>query len=115
MESQDDTLSTPRTIPISNILEFGNIEAWMNIIQSYKAAHPGHTVSILYQDQTVLNLVRLYRLRDSLSHDEFQLLVRAPDDDRKDVKKLFRLMVEGAGPNYKAFINKELYRVLTLF
>ena len=45
----------------------------------------------------------------------FQMVVTAPDKNLKDVPKLYRFLVEGAGPNFARFIEKEMYQVLKLF
>ena len=112
----EPTIATaPRTIVISNEeLVHGNIEAWMNIIASYKERHPEHAVVIHYEGEPVNNLQTLFR-KEQPNKEAFQLVVEAPDGFLKDVPKLFRLLVEGAGPNYRRFIEKELHKVLELF
>jgi len=106
----------PRPLPVTNAeLEFGNVEAWINVIRSYLAKHPGHKVVLLYDGEPVANLLSLYRMRHEISRDRFALQVEAPADERGDVAKLFRLLVEAAGPDYRRYLQKELHRVLTLF
>jgi len=107
--------SAVRRIPLDHPLEFGHIEAWINIIKSYESKHPDHQITILYEGQPVYNLAFLYRQRDTLNHEHFEILVDAPDGNRANVSKLIRMMVEGAGPNYQHFIAKELYQILKLF
>lgn len=107
--------TAPRTIVVTNDeLVHGNIEAWMNIIASYAERHPEHVVLIYYEGEPVNNLQTLFR-KESPNKEAFQLVVETPDGFLKDVPKLFRLLVEGAGPNYGRFIQKELHKVLDLF
>jgi hypothetical protein len=107
--------TAPRTIVISNDeLVHGNIEAWMNIIASYRERHPDHAVVIFYEGEPVNNLQTLFR-KGVPNKEAFQLVVETPDGFLKDVPKLFRLLVEGAGPNYRRYIEKELHKVLDLF
>jgi len=106
----------PRDIVISNP-EFtnGNVEAWINIIDSYREVHPDHHVIILYEGEIVNNMISLFKLEGPPNRQGFQMTVRAPDGNWKDVAKLYRLLVEGASPNFHKFIGKEMYRVLKLF
>ncbi len=107
--------TAPRTIVISNAeLVHGNIEAWMNIIASYRERHAAHNVVIIYEGEPVNNLQTLFR-KGPPNKEAFQLVVEAPDGYLKDVPKLFRLLVEGAGANYRRYIEKELHKVLDLF
>jgi len=106
----------PLPIPVaSESLKFGNIEAWLNIIQSYRERHPGHQVSILYQGQHVRNLIDLFKISGEPDPKGFAIDVATPDRDWKDVPKLRRLLAEGGGPHYEQFIGKALYQVLRLF
>ncbi len=110
------TLLSPRPIAIpSTELAHGNIEAWMNIIQSYRLRHPDHAVRILYRGQEISDLKELFKLSAEPDHGAFELEVGVPDGNRRDVPKLYRLLVEGAGPGYQPFITKELFKVLNLF
>jgi hypothetical protein len=109
-------VTKPRAIVVTNkALAYGNIEAWINIIESYRRRHPEHRVSILYEGEPVNNLVSLFKMQRGSSDDAFKLVVAAPDKNLKDVPKLYRLLVEGAGPDYERFIQKEAFKVLTLF
>lgn len=108
--------TVPRDIVVSNpTLEYGHIEAWSNIIASYQQKHPEHRVLIWYEGEQVYNMVSLFKKSDQLDPNAFQMSVSAPDSDWKDVPKLYRLLVEGAGPNYRQFLHKEIYQVLKLF
>jgi len=110
------TQTTPRDIVITNaVFTHGNLEAWMNIIQSYQRLHPEHQVVILYEGEEVNNLMSFFKLEKSPNRQGFQLVVNAPDGHRKDVPKLYRLLVDGAGPNYERYLGKEVFKVLNLF
>ena len=114
--SELPAVTKPRAIVVSNdVFVYGNIEAWINIIESYRQKHPEHRVSILYKGEPVNNLVTLFKMQRAPDDDAFELVVTAPDKSLKDVPKLYRLLVEGAGPNYERFIQKEAFKVLTLF
>ena len=106
----------PKDIVITNqTLEYGNIEAWINIIKSYKESHPGHKVIVTYEGEPVGNMISLYKMEGDPNLNGFQLEVHAPDGNWKDVSKLYRFLVEGASARFERFINKEMYRVLNLF
>ena len=108
--------TVPREIVITNSgLEYGNIEAWTNIIGSYRQEHPGHEVVILYEGDPVHSMISLYKRGESLNLSGFQLAVAAPDGNWKDVPKLYRYLVEGASPNFDKFIQHEIHKVLKLF
>ena len=108
--------TVPREIVITNrTLEYGNIEAWTNIITSYRQLHPDHEVTILYEGEPVHSMLSLYKAGDDINLAGFQLVVSAPDASWKDVPKLYRHLVEGASAHFKKYIEKDLHRVLKLF
>lgn len=110
------TQTAPRRIVITiDHFGFANIEAWMNIIRSYKAVHPNHQVTLLYQGEPTKHVQYLFKLGRPVNRDGFELVVAAPADEQKDVAKLYRLLVEGAGADYQKFLDRELYRTLKLF
>lgn len=116
-ETEDTEQSTaPRDIVITNrTLENGNIEAWINIIQSYNSVHPNHHVIIYYEGSAINNMISLYKMEKTADLNAFQLVVTALDGDWKDVAKLYRYLVEGASPRFERLINKDMYQVLKLF
>lgn len=116
-ENSDSVQATvPRDIVVTNrSLENGNIEAWMNVIQSYESLHPDHEVIIYYEGVAVNNMISLYKMEQARNPNGFQLVVRAPDGNWKDVAKLYRYLVDGASANYERFIKKDIYQVLKLF
>ena len=113
----DTTQSTaPRDIVITNrSLENGNIEAWINIIQSYNAVHPEHQVIIYYEGTVISNMISLFKMEQNPNLNGFQMVVKAQDGDWKNVAKLYRFLVEGASPRFEQFIKKDVYQVLKLF
>jgi len=118
MEPQDTppVQSPPRKIVIDNeAFGYGNIEAWANIIRSYREQHPQHLVLLLYHSEPVVNLTMLFKMGKPVDRDAFQLSVAARDQDFRHLAKLHRLLVEGAGPDFQKFLVPELHRVLKLF
>jgi len=108
--------TSPRDLIVtSNPLEYGNIEAWMNIIESYHKAHNDHQVELLYEAEPVKALFSMFKMEENINRAGFQVQVFAGDGNLKDVPKLYRFLVEGGGPNYKQFLKKEVYQVLNLF
>ena len=108
--------TAPREIIVTNrSLENGNVEAWINIIQSYIALHPDHEVVIYYEGTVVNNMISLFKMEQAPDTKGFQMVVKARDGNWKDVAKLYRFMVEGASPRYARFIDKDMYQVLKLF
>jgi hypothetical protein len=108
--------SPPRKLVIDNeAFGYSNIEAWANIIRSYVEKHPGHRVNLIYHGEPVQSLTYLFKLGKTVDRDAFQVSVAAPDQDFRQVTKLCRLLVEGAGPDFKKFIVKDLHRTLKLF
>ena len=118
MESTESpkTTSEPRTIVISDDhFGFANMEAWLNIIRSYQAKHPGHKVHLSYAGEEIQNLKYMFKIERPVSPVGFQCYISTGDGNLKDVPKLVRLLVEGAGPNHGTFLTRELNRVLDLF
>lgn len=118
VESSDNIVSqtVPREIVITNSsVEFGNIEAWTNIIASYVQKHSEHEVVIFYEGDRVNSMITLFKRAEALNRNGFQMAVAAPDSDWRDVPKLYRYLVEGASPNFRRFIEKEVHQVLRLF
>ncbi len=108
--------SAPRTIVITNeSFAYGNIEAWMNIIRSYMEVHPRHSVTLLYEDEPIQNVTALFKMERPVNREGFKVMVSAPDEDLRHVSKLYRLLVEGAGPDYSKFLQREIHRTLRLF
>ena len=108
--------SAPRRIVVTNDhFQFGNIEAWINIIRSYKETNPDHVVTILYNDEPIRNITSLFKMPRPIRRDAFQLVVSANDQNLDAVPKLYRLLVEGAGPDFRKFLLRDIHQVLKLF
>ena len=117
-----ETLDAPaipvqfRKIPVEHPdFGFGNVEAWANILRSYRAAFPTHEVTLYYESKPVQNLTYLFKLGHAVDRAKFELAVAATEETRKPVAKLVRLLIEGAGPNYARFLGRELHQTLDLF
>lgn len=109
-------VSEPRTIPITrDHFGFINIEAWLNIIRSYQAKYPHHRVHLIYRGEEIRNRMYLFKMARPIDKEGFQCYVSADDQDLGDTTKLYRLLMEGAGPNPHPFITQEVNRVLDLF
>lgn len=108
--------SAPMAIPVAGErLTSAHFEAWLNIIRSYREVHPTHRVMLLYEDEEVRNLTSLFKMGDNLNPQGFKLVVAAPDHDMKDVSKLRRLLMEGAGDGFERFLKRDVYQVDRLF
>ena len=94
---------------------FGNMEAWANILRSYRAIHPEHEVTLHYEGKPVQNLTYLFKLGHTINQQGFELAVASADDVRKPISKLVRLLVEAAGPAYTRYLGRELHQTLKLF
>ena len=115
-QENSELVTEARQIVIENDhFTFGNVEAWMNIIASYRAVHPDHIVTIYYDDLPVHNLISLYKRIGNLDITKFEMQVAMPDRDKKNVNKLRALLRTGAGKDFHPFINKERNRLLKLF
>ena len=64
---------------------------------------------------SVRNLKYLFNMDRPLNPMGFQCYISTADRNLKDIPKLVRLLVEGAGPNHSSYITRELHRVLDLF
>ena len=114
--SPSDKQSDPRQIPIRNDhFSFANVEAWLNIIRSYKTHHPDHHVHITYHGESLHNQMALFKLERPVDPEGFELVVSANDENLEDVPKLFRLLVEGGGGHPENYIKRDVNQVLDLF
>lgn len=114
--SPSEKQSDPRVIPIRNDhFSFANVEAWLNIIRSYKSQHPHHQVHITYHGESLHNQMALFKLERPVDPEGFELVVSAMDENMADVTKLFRYLVEGAGKHPENFIKKDVHQFLDLF
>ena len=108
--------SPRRRIVIDNeAFGMGNVEAWANIIRSYKALHPEHHVLLFYEGLQVSSMTYLFKLGRPVNRGHFEMSVAAPDQNFAHLPKLYRLLVEGASAEYQQFIVPELHRTLKLF
>jgi hypothetical protein len=107
---------TSRPIVVSaDPMRFGNFEAWINIIQSYRQRHPEHGVRIRYHGDPVNNLVELFKIARNPDTNGFEIEVDVTDGNYKDLAKLYRHLAEGASEDFGRYIAKEMFQVLRLF
>jgi hypothetical protein len=108
--------SPPRKVPIENeAFGYGNLEAWANIIRSYHERHREQQVILYYNGLRVQSLTYLFKLGKTIQRDGFELSVEARDQDFSQLNKLYRLLIEGAGPDFGKFLVPEVHRTLKLF
>jgi len=109
-----DPISRPIAVS-ADPMRFGNFEAWINIIQSYRQRHPDHGVRIRYHNEPVNNLVELFKIARHPDTGGFAIEVDVTDGNYKDLAKLYRHLAEGASDDYGRYITKEMFQVLRLF
>ncbi len=91
----------------------GNVEAWKRIIASYKAAHPSLEVNVYYDGERIMNINSLFKWGKVKHGSSIQFAVVGVDI--KDVAKLQRYLMQGASPQFEAFLHGPVSTVLKLF
>ena len=106
---------TPRySVQVTNeLFHNGNVEAWKNIIESYKTSHAGLDVHIFHDGQKVNNINALFKW-GKVKHGDV-ILISVSGEDFKSVAKLQRYLFEGASQRYENFLKKDVNKVLPLF
>jgi hypothetical protein len=106
---------TPKySVQVTNeLFHNGNVEAWKNIVESYKAKHPDLEVHIFHDGQKVNNINALFKW-GKVKHGDV-LLFSVSGEDIKGVAKLQRYLFEGASIRYNNFLKKDVNKVLNLF
>lgn len=106
---------TPKySIQVTNeLFHNGNVEAWKNIVESYKAKYPGLEVHIFHDGQKVNNINALFKW-GKVKHGD-AILFSVSGDDIKGVAKLQRYLFEGASLRYTNFLKKDVNKILNLF
>jgi hypothetical protein len=106
---------TPKySIQVTNeLFHNGNVEAWKNIVESYKAKYPGLEVHIFHDGQKVNNINALFKW-GKVKHGD-AILFAVSGDDIKGVAKLQRYLFEGASLRYTNFLKKDVNKILNLF
>ncbi len=91
----------------------GNVEAWKNIVESYKTKHPGLEVLIFHDGQQVHNINALFQWGKVKNGD--MIMFSVAGEEFKDVSKLKRYLFEGASIRFENYIKKDVNKVLNLF
>ena len=106
---------TPKySVQVTNeLFHNGNVEAWKNIVESYKTKFPGLEVHIFHDGQKVNNINALFKW-GKVKHGDV-LLFSVSGEEIKGVAKLQRFLFEGASLRYENYLKKDVNKVLTLF
>jgi hypothetical protein len=91
----------------------GNVEAWKRIIASYNAKYPELRVYIYYEGERIIDINSLFKWGKVKHGSSIQFAVAG--SDIKDVAKLQRYLVQGASPQFEAFLRGPINNVLKLF
>ncbi len=106
---------TPKyNVQVSNeLFHNGNVEAWKNIVDSYRTKIPGLDVHIFHDGQKVNNINALFKW-GKVKHGDV-ILFCVSGEDIKGVSKLQRYLYEGASLRYENYLKKDVNKVLNLF
>lgn len=106
---------TPKySVQVSNeLFHNGNVEAWKNIVESYKTKYPGLEVHIFHDGQKVNNINSLFKWGKVKHGDVIVFCVSG--EEIKGVAKLQRYLYEGASIRFENFLKKDVNKVLNLF
>ncbi len=106
---------TPKhAITVSNeLFHNGNVEAWVNIVESYKTKFPGTNVHIFHDGKPVERIEALFQW-GKVKHGD-AVLFSVSGVEIQAVSKLKRYLHEGASRNYEIFVKKDVNKVLNLF
>ena len=106
---------TPKyAVQVTNeLFHNGNVEAWKNIVESYKAKFTELEVHVYHDGEKVNDLNSLFKGGKVKNGDV--LLFSVSGEEIKGVAKLQRYLFEGASLRYETFLKKDVNKVLTLF
>ncbi|MBI4084192.1 MAG: hypothetical protein HY423_16425 [Candidatus Lambdaproteobacteria bacterium] len=106
---------TPKySIQVTNeLFHNGNVEAWKNILASYKAKYAGLDVDVFHDGQKVNNINALFKW-GKVKHGDV-ILFSVAGDEIKGVAKLQRYLFEGASIRFGQFLKKDVNKLLNLF
>ncbi|MCX7656553.1 MAG: hypothetical protein N2Z76_08525 [Treponemataceae bacterium] len=91
----------------------GNVEAWKRIIESYKTKYPDLEVYIYYEGERIVNINSLFKWGKVKHGSTIQFAVAG--ENIRDVAKLQRYLMQGASPQFEAFLKGPVSTVLKLF
>ena len=106
---------TPKySVQVTNeLFHNGNVEAWKNIVESYKAKFPQLEVHVFHDGQKVNDLNALFKW-GKVKHGDV-ILFSVAGEEIKGVAKLQRYLFEGASLRFTNFLKKDINKVLNLF
>jgi len=106
---------TPKySVQVSNeLFHNGNVEAWKNIVESYKTKFAGMEVHIFHDGQKVNNINALFKW-GKVKHGDV-ILFCVSGEEIKGVAKLQRYLYEGASLRFEHYLKKDVNKVLNLF
>ncbi|MDR1108375.1 MAG: hypothetical protein LBL19_05000, partial [Spirochaetaceae bacterium] len=91
----------------------GNVEAWKRIIDSYNAKYPELRVSIYYEGERIQDINALFKWGKVKHGRSIQFSVAG--NHIQDVAKLQRYLIQGASPQFEAFLRGPVGSILKLF
>ena len=106
---------TPKySVQVTNeLFHNGNVEAWKNIVESYKGKFPDLEVHVFHDGQKVNDLNALFKW-GKVKHGDV-ILFSVAGEEIKGVAKLQRYLFEGASLRFTNFLKKDINKVLNLF
>ena len=91
----------------------GNVEAWKNIVESYRSKYPALEVHIFHDGEKVNDINSLFKW-GKVKHGDV-LLFSVAGETIQGVAKLQRYLFEGASIRFANFLKKDVNKVLHLF
>jgi len=108
------TMTPKHAVQVTNeLFHNGNVEAWINIVESYKSKFPGLDVHVFHDGQKVANIQALFKW-GKVKHGDV-VLFSVSGEGIQAVSKLKRYLFEGASQRYETYIKKDVNKVLNLF
>ena len=101
-------------IAVTNeLFHYGNVEAWNNIIESYKSTFPGTEVLLFHRGQRIYRIYSLFGWGKIRFGDAIFFAVAGKVI--KDVAKLKKYLSDAASPRFQPFIKRNPNMPLKLF
>ena len=106
---------TPKySVQVTNeLFHNGNVEAWKNIVESYRSKYPALEVHIFHDGEKVNDINSLFKW-GKVKHGDV-LLFSVAGETIQGVAKLQRYLFEGASIRFANFLKKDVNKVLHLF
>jgi hypothetical protein len=106
---------TPKySVQVTNeLFHNGNVEAWKNIVESYRSKYPSVEVHIFHDGEKVNDINSLFKW-GKVKHGDV-LLFSVAGETIQGVAKLQRYLFEGASIRFANFLKKDVNKVLHLF